>query len=57
MKAFILPLIDLLFEAFNGGVSQDALVAAIKKEMTEIARKQIQSELQDEPPSTEPERK
>lgn len=57
MKAFILPLIDLIFDALDGGVSQEALIAAIKREMTEIARKQVQAELHDEIPSTEPERK
>lgn len=46
MKEFILPLIDLLFEAFNGGVSQEALVEAIKKEMTAIARKQVESDIE-----------
>lgn len=48
MKAFFLPIIEILFEAFVKGVSQDAIIEAIKKEMTALARAQVKSELHDD---------
>lgn len=51
-----MPIIDLIFEAFDGGVSQESLMSAIKAEMTAIARAQMKGELA-EPPPTDPDRK
>jgi len=45
MKAFLLPIIEIILEAFEIGVSQDAIVNAIKKEMTAIARAEVKKEL------------
>lgn len=47
MKSFFVPIIDLLFEAFEGGVDQEAIIKAIKAEMTALARVQVEKELEE----------
>lgn len=45
IKSFLLPIIELIFEAFESGVSQETIIEAIKKEMTAIARAEVKKEL------------